>query len=116
MSNVKRTKKHEVVEPSEDSSCSCEPTQTSSSDCTPHHENKYEEKCNVTKHEGKRRGTRCCKTVCYVKCSQPVTYEYNWSYKTASYKEEKCDEPIPKDCNSKPHPTPQPKPHHGDRK
>jgi hypothetical protein len=107
MARVKRDKKHEVVKPSDD--CSCSSTDSSSSSSTDCSERKYDEHCEVKRSEGKTHCRRKCRTICVVECEKEVHHKYEWCYKT---KEDKkwCPieaEKIPKKCDED---------HHDDKK
>lgn len=99
MNVVKRDKKKEVVKPEEED-CSCTPTESSDRS---HHEERYDEHCEVQKHEGKTHCRRKCRTVCVVECEKKVDYTYEWCYKTKEEKKWSECEPQhpPKKCDDK---------------
>jgi len=103
MAHVKRDKKHEVVKPSDDcscsssdsssSSCTSSPSSSSSTDCS---ERKIEEHCEVKRlADGKTHCKRKCKTICVYECTKDVHHRYEWCKKTEQNKEWHQIKPLP---------------------
>jgi len=109
MAHIKRDKKHEVVKPSDDCSCSSSdsssssPSSSSSTDCS---ERKYGEHCEMKRlPDSKTYCRRKCRTICVVECHKEVHQRYDWCYKTKEDKKwrEIEGEKLPKKCDEDDH-------------
>lgn len=97
MNGVKREKKVEKVEKIEKSD---KRDDSSSSSCDDH---KFDEWCDVKKHEGKTHCRRKCKTVCVVECEKEICFKYEFGHKTQHQDKWKPHKPeeVPKCCDKK---------------
>ena len=111
MAHVKRDKKHEVVNPSDDcscsstdsSSCTSSPSSSSSTDCS---ERVIEELCEVKRlPDGKTRCVKKYKTICVYECTKDVHHRYEWCKKTEQEKKFHpiAPLPVPKKCDDDHH-------------